>query len=71
MTSFLFTLGMVLNDILISFSYSLFDFRFPCMHNRQLRNNAKLLLHPIPYVTTLNSFFSFCRNKLAEFFNYH
>ena len=38
--SFLFTVAVALNDILFSFSYSLFDFRFPHMHKKQLRNNA-------------------------------
>ena len=58
---------ITLKDISFSFTYSLFDVRVPRMHNRQLRNNAKLILHLIPYVTTLNSSFRFIEISWLSF----
>ena len=37
------------------------------MHDRQLRNNAKLILHLIPYVTKLNSSFRFIEISRLSF----
>ena len=51
----------------IQFSYSLIDFRLPRMHNRQLRNNAKLILRLIPYVVMLDSSFCFIEISWLSF----
>ena len=62
-----FTIIIALNDISFSFSYSLIDFRLPRMHNRQLRNNAKLILRLIPYVVMLDSSFCFIEISWLSF----
>ena len=63
----LFITLITLSDVSFSFSYSLFDFRLPRIHNRQFRNNAKLILHLISYVTTLNSSIRFIELRWPSF----